>query len=158
PRNGLGRVRKTISCPGVFFAEVRMKSQRLTVVLTVVNLVLLGVLFSQFRTAAAQAEPGMVRGRGLEIVDSQGRVRAQIILTDDAAKPGEKKDGGVLLRLIGPNGRPSIKMGASVDGTGMSLAGDPDNRDWDGIQILAKGSGSMIKITNKDGKVGIVKP
>ena len=31
-------------------------------------------------------------------------------------------------------------------------------RDWDGIQILAKGSGSMIKITNKDGRVGIVKP
>jgi hypothetical protein len=134
-----------------------MKSQRLAVVVTVVNVVLLVVLFAQFRTAAAQAEPGMLRGRGLEIVDAQGRVRAQIILTDDAATAG-KKDGGVLLRLIGPNGRPSIKMGASVDGTGMSLAGDPDNRDWDGIQILAKGSGSMIKITNKDGKVGIVKP
>jgi hypothetical protein len=136
-----------------------MKSQRLTVVLTVVNLVLLVVLFSQFRTAAAQAEPGLLRGRGLEIVDAQKRVRAQIILTDDAAKAGQpERDGGVLLRLIGPNGRPSIKMGASVDGTGVSLAGDPDNRDWDGIQILAKGSGSMIKITNKDGKVGIVKP
>jgi hypothetical protein len=135
-----------------------MKIQRLAVGLTVVNFVLLVVFVSQFRTAAAQADPGMLRGRGLEIVDAQGKVRAQIILTDEAAPAGEKKGGGVLLRLIGPNGRPSIKMGASADGTGVSLAGDPDNRDWDGIQILAKGSGSMIKITNKDGKVGIVKP
>ena len=135
-----------------------MKTQRLALVLATLNVVLLVVLFSQFRTAAAQSDTGVLRGRGLEIVDAQGRVRAQIVLTDDTASTGEKKDGGVLLRLIGPNGRPSIKMGASVDGTGMSLAGDPDNRDWDGIQILAKGSGSMIKITNKNGRVGIVKP
>jgi hypothetical protein len=135
-----------------------MKTQRLALVVCCVNVVLMLVLLSQLQKVAAQADPGMLRGRGLEIVDARGTVRAQIVVTDDVAKAGEKKDGGVLLRLIGPNGRPSIKVSASTDGTGMSLAGDPDNRDWDGIQILAKGSGSMIRITNKDGKIGIVKP
>ena len=50
------------------------------------------------------------RRRGLQIVDSQGRVRASIqLLAAEAAKRLEM----VLLRLITENGRPSVKIAAS---------------------------------------------
>jgi hypothetical protein len=62
-----------------------MKTQRLAVVLTPLSVVLMVALISQFRAAAAQSDTGLLRGRGLEIVDAQGRVRAQIVLTDDTA-------------------------------------------------------------------------
>jgi hypothetical protein len=64
----------------------------------------------------------------------------------------------VLLRLIDPNGRPAVKLGASVDGSGLGLAGDSERREWSGVQILAEGTGSLVKLVNKDGREQVVQP
>ncbi|PYO09703.1 MAG: hypothetical protein DMD30_05170, partial [Gemmatimonadetes bacterium] len=99
---------------------------------------------------------------GLEIVDDRGKVRAQIIVlpADTAAKTARRQNypETVLLRLIDPNGRPGVKIGTSVDGSGMSLAGDSERRDWNGIQILAESAGTSVKLTNKNGRKQIITP
>ena len=71
---------------------------------------------------------------------------------------GRKYAETTLLRLIDPNGRPAEKIGASVDGSAASLAGDSERREWSGVQILAEGAGSSMKLTNKDGREQEVKP
>ena len=138
-----------------------MKTQRMAIALTVINLIILVAAMSRIGSAATQTAP-MLRGRGLEIVDSRGKVRAQIIViaADTAAKTarGTAYPETVLFRLIDPNGRPGVKIGTSVDGSGMSLAGDSERRDWNGIQILAESAGTSLKLTNKNGRKQIITP
>ena len=55
-----------------------MKIQRLLVVLTLVNLVLLVVTLAQMRPAVAEGVAPVLRGRALQIVDERGQVRASI--------------------------------------------------------------------------------
>src|SRR5260370_39264621 len=55
-----------------------MKTQRLAIGLTVINLVLLMFLVAQIRRAGAQDVAPVLRGRALEIVDDRGKVRASI--------------------------------------------------------------------------------
>ena len=87
-----------------------MKSQRVLFALTALNLLLLlSILFSP--TAPALASTGispLLRGRALEIVDDQGRVRASIKLHPaQTFKPtGRRYPETVMLRLIDPQGRP----------------------------------------------------
>jgi hypothetical protein len=71
---------------------------------------------------------------------------------------GQKYAETVLLRLIDPNGRPAVKIGASVGGSGMSLAGDSEYTDWSGVQILADGTSSLLKLVNKDGHERVIQP
>jgi hypothetical protein len=137
-----------------------MKTQRIAIALTVINLVLLAFILIRLRPAVA--EQGIVpvlRGRSLEIVDEQGRVRSQIIVTTPTTMPdGKSYPEGALFRLIDPNGRPVVKIGGSVDGSGISLGGDSERREWSGVQILAEGEGSSVKLTNKDGRQEVVTP
>lgn len=100
----------------------------------------------------------VLRSRALEIVDGQGKVRAQITVLPSTTQDGKTYPETVLLRLIDPNGRPAVKIGASVDGTGMSLAGDSERRAWSGVQILAEGTGSLLKLVNKDGREQVIEP
>ena len=51
-----------------------------------------------------------------------------------------------------------MKIGAGSDGTGVSFAGDSERREWSGVQILANEKGSLIKLTNKDGRVQTIQP
>jgi hypothetical protein len=62
------------------------------------------------------------------------------------------------LRLIDPNGRPSVKIGTSVDGTAVSLAGDSERTDWSGVQILAQGTNASLTLTNRDGRKEEIAP
>ena len=137
-----------------------MKTQRIALALTAINLVLLVFILVRLRPAAARQgiEP-VLRGRSLEIVDEQGRVRSQILVTTPTTMPdGKSYPEGALFRLIDPNGRPVVKIGGSVDGSGISLGGDSERREWSGVQILAEGSGSSVKLTNKDGRQEVVAP
>src|SRR5262245_26570389 len=94
-----------------------MKTQRIAIGLTVLNLVILSVLgYVLFRaSAAASAEVAPVlRAHALEIVDEQGRVRAMIRVFP--ASPTVKMPDGttgypetVLLRLIDSKGAPNVK-------------------------------------------------
>ena|SRR5690242_21822004 len=142
-----------------------MIRQRLTLVLTVMNLVLLvTLLLSQIRctsargaapatTAAAAAD--VLRGRALEIVDEQGRLRACIKVLPPVTMDGKRYPETVLLRLIDPNGRPEVKLGASVEGAGLGLGGESDPTY---VVIKAEGAETSLKLTNKDGKERVVKP
>ena len=90
------------------------RAQRVLVGLTVANfaLVLLGVA-QQLRPANAESEPPMLRGRGLEIVDSQGRVRASINVQPAGPSLGDiEPSETVILRLITERGRPHWCRGA----------------------------------------------
>jgi hypothetical protein len=139
-----------------------MRTQRIALAFTVINFVILLTAMSRIGSAGNRQTMQMLRGRGLEIVDARGKVRAQIIVipADTAVKTakGQNYSETVLLRLIDPNGRPGVKIGTSADGSGMSLAGDSERRDWNGVQILADSSGTSVKLTNKNGRKQVITP
>jgi hypothetical protein len=134
-----------------------MKPQRLVFVLTAINLALLVFLLVSNFGHAAETAP-VLRGRGLEIVDSQGRVRASIFLLPASTQPnGETSAETVLLRLITERGRPSVKIGASERTAGLSFAGPTGTKDTYVI-LESKGTTSALKLRNEDGRERIVAP
>jgi hypothetical protein len=102
-----------------------MKTQRLLTVLTVLNLGLLAILVTQVRIHIGpqgvrvwtNSDGSVLRGRALEIVDDEGRTRAAISL--HPADPATSYPEMVVLRLVDPNGRPSVKLGTSAERGGM---------------------------------------
>src|SRR5947199_10853228 len=125
-----------------------MKTQQLALVLTGINLVMLVVNLAYVRPATAEGGAPVLRGRALEIVDDHGKVRAQIkVFPASTLKDGQKYPETTLLRLIDPNGRPAVKIGASADGSALSFERDSERSDWSGVQILANGTGSSVKMT-----------
>jgi hypothetical protein len=137
-----------------------MKIQRLLMVITVLNLLLLVFSLAQTRAVVAEGVAPILRGRALEIVDDRGRVRASIrILPPD---PDVKMPDGtvgypetVLLRLIDPKGGPNVKLGATERGAGLLLGGESDPTY---VQILANGATTSLKLSNKDGREQLIKP
>jgi hypothetical protein len=85
-----------------------MKTPRPLAVLTVVNVVLLVVVLVRLSPPArARGDEAVLRGRALEIVDEQGRVRASIKVQPAGQTPeGKPYAETAILRLIDPNGRP----------------------------------------------------
>lgn len=133
-----------------------MKIQRLLIVLTVVNLGFLMILLLQIWQAEADSVAPVLRGRALEIVDDQGRVRVSIkVQPADRTSNDNTYPETVILRLIDPNGRPSVKLGASEQGAGLGLAGSTDQTY---VLLKAEGSNSFLKLTNKDGRQQVIKP
>jgi len=137
-----------------------MKTQRLAVALTILNLlVLMSMLFRANSAPNPEVAP-VLRGRALEIVDDKGRVRAMIkVLPED---PNVKMPDGtrgypetVLLRLIDSKGGPNVKIAATEDGSAMSLGGESNPTH---IQVLARGSSTSLKLVNKDGQERVIKP
>jgi hypothetical protein len=136
-----------------------MKTQRLLLVLTVVNLGLLVLLLlANIAPALADSPAPVLRGRALEIVDERGRVRASLsVLPASTQASGEAYAETVLLRLITERGRPAVKIGASEQAAGVSFAGPTGTKDTYVI-LEAKGTASMLKLRNEDGREQIVKP
>ena len=135
-----------------------MKTQRLLIVLTIVNLALLFFTLAQVRPAVAEGVPPVLRGRALEIVDERGRVRASLnVLPAKAQSNGETYSETVLLRLITERGRPSVKIGASEEAAGVSFAG-PSGTKSTYVILEAKGTASSLRLKNEDGREQIVRP
>ena len=133
-----------------------MKTQKLLVALTIVNLGFLMFALAQIqRAAAAQDVAPVLRGRAFEIVDEQGRVRASIKLHPAGTANGQPYPETVILRLIDPKGRPAVKLGGSEQGAGLGLAGASDSTH---ITLKAEGPGTSLKMTNKDGRQQLIKP
>jgi hypothetical protein len=137
-----------------------MKLERLLIVLSAVNVAVLTFSLVQVPRAGAQDVAPVLRGRGLEIVDAEGRVRASITLypADPTVKMPDGTTGypeTVLLRLISSKGRPNIKIAATEDGSGMVLGGESDPAY---IQLLARGANPSVKMINKDGREQVLKP
>lgn len=136
-----------------------MNLHRFGIALTVTNLFLLGLLLAQTaRPVLADETPAMLRGRGLEIVDDQGRVRASIsVFPAETNANGTKSPETVLLRLITERGRPAIKISTSEEGSGMAVVG-PTGTQQTYVSIGAKETSSTLKLKNEDGKERVVAP
>jgi hypothetical protein len=137
-----------------------MKTERLLTILTAVNLVLLGYQVARPHLARASTAdvPAVLRGHALEIVDARGKVRASLAVLPEDPKviwKGKPYPETVLLRLISPEGRPNVKLGASQMGSAL-LIGGQSNPTY--IQVLAEGGESTIKLINKDGAERLIKP
>jgi hypothetical protein len=131
-----------------------MPTQTLLGVLTVVNLGLAGYQSVPHRTTS----PEMIRGRGLEIVDERGKVRASITLMPEDPKvlwKGKPYPETVLLRLITADGRPNVKLGAGKNGSGLLIAGESDPTY---VQVLAEGGETTVRLKNKDGRERVIRP
>jgi hypothetical protein len=132
--------------------------QRLTIILTVVNFMLLAFAVAQLRPAAAQGVVPLLRGRALEIVDDQGRVRAEIKVLP--AQPTAKMPDGttgypetVQLRLISSQNGPHVKLATIEDGSALVLGGEKGY-----TQLLSRGTDPFIKIVAKDGRERTIRP
>ncbi len=134
-----------------------MKAQPLLIALTLVNLALLSFTLAQIHPAVAEGALPVLRGRALEIVDERGRVRASLNVLQGTQPNGETYPETVLLRLITERGRPSVKIGASEQAAGVSLAGPTNTKDTYVI-LEAKGTASSLKLRNEDGREQIIKP
>jgi hypothetical protein len=98
-----------------------VKIQRFLVVATVLNMVLLLVVYAQGRPVSAEADAPILRGRGLEIVDEQGRVRASITIEPRVVTNSSSYPETVLLRMSDPRMRPVVKLTASEEGSALGL-------------------------------------
>jgi hypothetical protein len=137
-----------------------MKMQRLFIALSIVNLGLLIFLLAQIRRVEADNVAPVLRGRQLEIVDEQGRVRASIKLhpADRTYKMPDGKTGypeTVMFRLIDSKGRPEVKLGATEEGGALGLVGGFDSTQ---VLLQAEGTDSSLKLANKDGRQQVIKP
>ena len=142
-----------------------MKTQRVMIGLTLANFgIMMSTLFHQTRSVEASAPAAVLRARGLEIVDEQGRVRASIQIQPKGparaadgtvAKDGKIYPETVLLRLIRPDGRPSVKIATSEQGSGLSLGGGVDPTY---IVLGAQGGDPSLVLTDKDGQRQLIKP
>jgi hypothetical protein len=136
-----------------------MKTQRIAIGLTVLNLLILGyVLFRASPAASADVAP-VLRAHALEIVDDKGRARATIRVFP--ASPDAKMPDGttgypetVLLRLIDSKGAPNVKIAATEDGSVVSLVGESNPAH---VQVLARGASPSLKLVNKDGQEQLIK-
>lgn len=134
--------------------------------LTLVNLgMLIYVVSHRAVPAQASGPEQVVRARALEIVDAHGKVRASISITPEG--PGRKADGSptefgdsifpeaVVLRLIRPDGRPSVKIATTEQGSGIDLSGGIDPTY---LVLTSEGGETSLTLTNKDGHRQIIKP
>jgi len=137
-----------------------MKAQSfLLAALALTNIGFLGLELARPRVEQAATVAPVLRGHALELVDDQGRVRAEIKVTP--AQPSAKMADGatgypesVMLRLINSQNGPDVKLTSTEDGAGLALGGDSGY-----VQILSRGSNPpFIKIVNKDGRQQVIKP
>ena len=131
-----------------------MKLSRLQVALTIINLGLLVFLVAQLSRVRAEETAPVLRGRALEIVDTNGRVRASIYVQPPATVDGKKYPETVLLRLTDPKNGPVVKLTAAENGSALGLSDDAEG----GVQLFARDNGSFVKVTDKNGKEQVLKP
>ena len=125
-----------------------MTSQRLTIALTVVNLVLLVFLLAQTRVYVGAGgvrlstniqgniQASVIRGRSLEIVDDEGRVRASIMVHPGDPSAAAPSGGTAILRLVDENGRPSVKLSTTQQQGG-----------W--LALVSENQGTYIQLSGR---------
>lgn len=132
-----------------------MTNPRLLLVLSALNLALLvGLLIERTQPAFAKNASPVVRGSALEIVDDQGRLRAQIGVHGPSTVDGKRYPENVLFRLIDPTSGPVVKIGAAINGGAIGLTDGADR----GVQIFAHDTGSLVRIVDRSGREKIMRP
>ena len=133
-----------------------MKIQRVAIGLTVVNLVLLVFLLAQtYRTGAREVAP-VLRGRALQIVDGENRIRAEILVHGPETVNGKTYPDTVLFRMATPQRAPLVKLTASEDGSALGLS---DDSELGGVELHAnRNKGNFVKVVSSDGREQTIKP
>jgi len=142
-----------------------MRTHRSLSILTTLNLVIMiFILVDRTSPVEANNPTTVLRVRSLEIVDGKGIVRASIHVEPEGrarmadgsiAKDGKIYPETVLFRLIRPDGRPSVKISTSEEGSGLTLGGGIDPTY---IVLSAEGGESSVSLVNKDGRQQLIKP
>ncbi len=134
------------------------KTQRILAVLTLVNLGLLIYQLTSFRAATAETAAPILRGSGIEIVDDEGRLRAQLKLepADASFKMPDGKVGypeTVIFRLITPDGKPRVKLTTSEEDSGLMLLGEYNSTH---TILKADGAETSLMLRNNEASQRIV--
>lgn len=117
-----------------------MKTQRLVMALTAINLALL--VF----TVSAQNAAAVLRASAFELVDERGVVRARL---------GIKGSGTAELDLFDRTGTIRVKLGADQNGSGLVLA---DDTAQPGVHMIARRNATHITLKATDGRERAIKP
>jgi hypothetical protein len=129
-----------------------MKFTPVLFALTLVNLGLLAYPLVRRPDVPTPGDVPLLRGRGLEIVDDAGRLRAQLKV-EPANTTFAMPDGTlgypetVIFRLITPDGKPRVKLTTSGDGSGLMLLGSTDTTH---AILQAEGAGTLLKLRNDE--------
>lgn len=123
-----------------------MGPHRLLTALAGATLLLAAALAAQAVRASADPPPGIVRARAIELVDEDGRVRAQLNV---------EAGGEAVLRLRDSKGEIRVKLGAGGDGSGLLLL---DGSTEPGIHMLANTSGTSVSLTSRNGQRRVIEP
>jgi hypothetical protein len=108
------------------------------------------------RSAEVISAGSVLRGHALEITDDEGRTRASIKVYPASVLPGRHDLPG--------NGPASpdqfrrdanVKLAATEDGSALALSGEANPTH---VQILARGTTSSLKLTNKNGQQHSIAP
>jgi hypothetical protein len=132
-----------------------MKS-RFLLLLTVVNLVLFVFQIAQLRMVSAQDVTPVLRGRALEIVDAEGRVRASVGVHPPTTVDSQLYPETVVFRLTDPKTGNVVKLDASSEGAGLGLS---DGSEQGRVRLMAKSrTGNFVQVTNRNGREQLIKP
>jgi hypothetical protein len=112
--------------------------------MTAINLVAMGVVVSG--AALPAPVPGVLRAQGLELVDARGTVRGSFRSEDN---------GDAVFRIMSGKGEIRVKIGGSDTGSGIVLMNDDTAP---GVQMLAKGAGSSIKVADPGKPARVMAP
>jgi hypothetical protein len=104
--------------------------EKLCVLLSATNAVLLGALLADRGVAAAGQELPILRGGGLELVDAGGQTRAQFNV---------ESDGTAVFRIRDAEGTIRVKLGAGPTGSGLLLL---DETTEPGVHLIARRAGT----------------
>ena len=118
---------------------------------------LIGLILSQVPAALGkQAVAPVLRGRALEIVDEQGRVRANILVHGPETVNSRTYPETVLFRLIDPQSGPVVKLTAAANGSALGLSDGLS--DYGGIQLYARDTASFVRVVDRSGRRQVLKP
>ena len=130
-----------------------MKTQRLTIALTTINLALLLLNLVQIRATTAQTVPPILRARALELVDEHNVVRVRLNVKESE------------LNLFDKNGIIRVKLGAGEDGSGLVLSEGGTDASRGYVQIIARQTGTpdrpattSITLRAADGRQRVIAP
>ena len=104
----------------------------------------------------AQNPAPVLRGRGLEIVDAQGRVRAEILVHGPETVYGKTYPETVLFRMATAQQAPLMKLSVSEEGSALGLQ---DDSEPGSVELRAnRNKGNYIKVVNSAGREQTIKP
>ena len=121
-----------------------MRTQRLALALSATCLLGLFVVLLQDREAGAKRVPSVLRARTFELVDSRGKVRAQMKV---------ERTREVVFRLRDHTGAIRVKLGAGRTGSGLLLL---DENTEPGVQALAGARATTLRLQRGERRTAFV--